>query len=168
MNSTFGQPASSASRALGSPNVIAQPIPAHAHGVQARKKRQREPHLDLNAGGGDDGHAKIRAQCTQSKEEINKQRCERSQEVRDEVNKQRRQRYKQVYAQKKDSINARRRERYQEANKDNINEQRRQRYQEANKINEQRRERYPEPYAQNKDNINERRREQYPESYAQR
>ena len=165
MNPTFGQPASSASRALGSPNVIAQPIPADTHGVQARKKRQQEPHLDLNAGGSDDGHAEKRAQSTQSKEEINKQRHERSQDVRDKVNKQRRERYKQVYARKKDSINAPRRERYQEANKDNINDQRRQRYQEADRddINEQRREGYPEA----KDNINEQRREQYTEAYAQ-
>ena len=166
MNPTFGQPASSASRALGSPNVIAQPISADTHGAEARNKRQREPHLDLNAGGSDDGHAEKRARCTKSKEEIDKQRRERYQEVRDEVNKQRRERYKQLYAQKKDSINARRRQRYQEANKDNINEHRRQRYQEADKdnINEHRRERYQEA---DKDNINEQRRERYPEAYAQ-
>ena len=138
---TASTPASSASRALGSPNVIAQPISADTHGEEARKKRQRELHLDLNAGGSDDAHTEKRARCTQSKEDIDKQRRERYQEVRDEVNKQRRERYKQLYAQKKDSINARRRVRYQEANKDNINEQRRQRYQEADKdnINEHRR-----------------------------
>ena len=75
----------------------------------------------------------------------------------------RRERYKQLYAQKKDSINARRRERYQEANKDNINEQRRQRYPEADKdnINEHRRQRYQEA---DKDNINEHRRERYQEA----
>ena len=39
MNATFGQPASSASRALGSPNVIAEPSPADTHGVQKRKRR---------------------------------------------------------------------------------------------------------------------------------
>ena len=179
MNPTFGQPASSASRALGSANVIAQPISPDTHGAEARKKRQREPHLDLNAGASDDGHAEKRARCTQSKEEIDKQRRERYQEVRDEVNKQRRERYKQLYAQKKDSINARRRERYQEANKDNINEQRRQRYQEADtdNINEHRRQRYHEADKDNiheerrqryqeadKDNINEQRRERYPEA----
>ena len=43
MNPTFGQPACSASRALGSPNVIAQPISPDTHGAEARKKRQREP-----------------------------------------------------------------------------------------------------------------------------
>ena len=119
--------------------------------------------MDLNARASDDGHAEKRARCTQSKEEIDKQRRERYQEVRDEVNKQRRERYKQLYAQKKDSINARRRERYQEANKDNINEQRRQRYQEADKdnINEQRRQRYQEA---DKDNINEQRRQRYQEA----
>ena len=179
MKPTFGQPASSASRALGSPNVIAQPISPDTHGAEARKKRQREPHLDLNAGASDDGHAEKRARCTQSKEEIDKQRRERYQDVRDEVNKQRRERYKQLYAQKKDSINARRRERYLEANKDNINEQRRQRYQEADtdNINEHRRQRYQEADKDNiheerrqryqeadKDNINEQRRERYPEA----
>ena len=72
-------------------------------------------------------------------------------------------RYKQVYAQKKDSINARRRERYQGANKNTINEQRRQQYHEADKdnINEQRRERYQ---GGDKDTINEQRRERYPEA----
>ena len=142
---------------------MAQPISADTHGVEARKKRTREPHLDLNVGESDDGHTEKRARCTQSKEEFNKQRRERYQDARDEVNKQRRERYKQLYAQKKDSINARRRERYQEANKDNINEQRRQRYQEADKdnINEQRRQRYQEA---DKDNINEQRRQRYQEA----